>query len=438
VPTTIGGWNGYPIEVSPVASVLWEQGFRFNSRGEMIFPPEKATKQTVAMTKQDVFPPYYSAKPPVTFGPEWCVSRAAEGVQPTYARFLNVLVPLLEQAGWEVEWQDRSPIATYRNAWARMRLHVAKTFVEAHFGSRSKPGMGHFHRRRRAASVEDIDDAFIAGLREVIAEATTRVDGMLGPAGEGTATKLAVPDAEQDKPAAKPKRKPRKSAKPKAGPIGTMPVDAPSDAPATPTGTASAVAVPPAPSLPPHTMMEASLMGSNVIEINRAPVLTLWATVVAEREGHDPQTALTLGKAVAGLNAQKKGRALGIYGPPKAERAPGKKAKKVGLGEDYWVQVCGRGVPVMDTEDGPRACVKDKPIDPASTLKYLTGKFGDALDDARAAMEELAAAFDPEELEDEAFELYEEFRPEIERGKRGWGQKGKLDLNLIRSLASQS
>ena len=39
------------------------------------------------------------------------------------------------------------------------------------------------------------------------------------------------------------------------------------------------------------------------IEINRAPVLTLWAAVVAERLGFDWQEALTLGRAVAGLNA---------------------------------------------------------------------------------------------------------------------------------------
>ena len=53
-------------------------------------------------------------------------------------------------------------------------------------------------------------------------------------------------------------------------------------------------------------------------------------------------------------------------------------------------------------------------------------------------MEELAAAFEPEEIEEEAFGLYEDFRHEIARGKRGWGQKGKLDLDLIRSLAARS
>jgi hypothetical protein len=44
------------------------------------------------------------------------------------------------------------------------------------------------------------------------------------------------------------------------------------------------------------------------LEINRAPVLTLWAAVVAERLGHPANTALTLGRAVAGSAAQVKAR----------------------------------------------------------------------------------------------------------------------------------
>src|ERR1043166_265832 len=56
---------------------------------------------------------------------------------------------------------------------------------------------------------------------------------------------------------------------------------------------------------------------------NRAPVLTLWAAVVAERLGFDRAAALTLGKAVAGLNAQAKGRRLHLFEKPAAE--PSKK-----------------------------------------------------------------------------------------------------------------
>ena len=40
----------------------------------------------------------------------------------------------------------------------------------------------------------------------------------------------------------------------------------------------------------------------SLVMINRAPVLTLWAAVVAEVLGFDHDEALTLGRKVAGLN----------------------------------------------------------------------------------------------------------------------------------------
>jgi hypothetical protein len=48
------------------------------------------------------------------------------------------------------------------------------------------------------------------------------------------------------------------------------------------------------------------------IKLNRAPVLTLRAAVVAERLGHPPDLALTLGHAVAGSSARAKARSIGI------------------------------------------------------------------------------------------------------------------------------
>ena len=46
--------------------------------------------------------------------------------------------------------------------------------------------------------------------------------------------------------------------------------------------------------------------------VNRAPVLTLWAAVVAETLGFEHDEALTLGRAVAGLNAYSKGVSPGL------------------------------------------------------------------------------------------------------------------------------
>ena len=57
------------------------------------------------------------------------------------------------------------------------------------------------------------------------------------------------------------------------------------------------------------------------VMIYRAPVLTLWAAVVAEILGFNYDEALTLGRAVAGLNAYSKGVALSLFQPtPKAVR----------------------------------------------------------------------------------------------------------------------
>jgi hypothetical protein len=174
-------------------------------------------------------------------------------------------------------------------------------------------------------------------------------------------------------------------------------------------------------------------VAGEVVVINRAPVLTLWAAVVAQRLGFDADAALTLGKALAGLNAQAKGRSLGIFKPP--ELTAGQLPKKHGLGEEFWIDLCGRAIPAKNTRDGLRAVVKDKPIDPASVRAYLEKSFGPDLAVVQRTMEQLAGAREPQRLADEAFGLYERFRPPIAAGQRGWGQKGKLDLGLIRALA---
>jgi hypothetical protein len=51
------------------------------------------------------------------------------------------------------------------------------------------------------------------------------------------------------------------------------------------------------------------------VMVNRAPVLTLWAAVVAEVLGFERDEALTLGRAVAGLNACSEGVSLWLFQP---------------------------------------------------------------------------------------------------------------------------
>jgi len=89
---------------------------------------------------------------------------------------------------------------------------------------------------------------------------------------------------------------------------------------------------------------------------------------------------------------------------------------------------------VIEEEERIRAISKDKAISPASVDKYISNKFGDDLDDIRSAMVDLAASFEPGALKTKAFKLYEAFRPEIPKGKRGWGAQGELDPEIIRRL----
>src|SRR5215469_1518663 len=128
-------------------------------------------------------------------------------------------------------------------------------------------------------------------------------------------------------------------------------------------------------------------MTTRTISINRAPVLTLWAAVVAQRLGFDEGEALTLGKAVAGLNAQAKGRRLGIF-KPHEEKA--NQAREREPGERFLIAVLGWPVPATNTEDGIRAVRGRNPIDPDSVRRYLDDKFGDYLKAVRSVMQMLA------------------------------------------------
>ena len=175
-------------------------------------------------------------------------------------------------------------------------------------------------------------------------------------------------------------------------------------------------------------------MAKDKFTINRAPVLTLWAAIVAERLGHSKQEALTLGKAVAGLNAQSKGRRIGIYAE-KTEEEKEKEKKEAKAAKLPMVAIMGRSVPVVNTAHGMRAAIKGEAIDPESVEMYLEQKFGDHYEESRSALEHLAKSYTPRELEARAYDLYEKFRPEIPEGKKGWGAKGELDLDYVRSLA---
>ncbi|MBP0444098.1 hypothetical protein J8J14_04840 [Roseomonas sp. SSH11] len=170
------------------------------------------------------------------------------------------------------------------------------------------------------------------------------------------------------------------------------------------------------------------------IRINRAPVLTLWAAIVAERLGHPPDTALSLGSHVAGTAARAKARRLGLdevsaREEPRAASVAEERQRL--LGREIAVTRDDGGMLMADAGDG-----RPVPAEPARA--YLARAFGPRLAEARGAMEALAAGFSPEELNRIGFRLYEAFRPEVPPDIKGWGAKGSLDLQKIRSAGEQT
>jgi hypothetical protein len=104
--------------------------------------------------------------------------------------------------------------------------------------------------------------------------------------------------------------------------------------------------------------------------------------------------------------------------------------------ETVTIDLLHRAVPTKYTDEGLRALSGESPIHPESVQKYLEGKFGDALEDVSKPMLDLAMSLPPSQLAEKAYALYGKFRPEIPPGKKGWGASGKLNLDVIRKMAS--
>ena len=91
---------------------------------------------------------------------------------------------------------------------------------------------------------------------------------------------------------------------------------------------------------------------------------------------------------------------------------------------------------------GSRPCLRlyewfrDKGIERDNVRCYLRGEVWHELQRGRCvALKTLASAISPADLASEAYALYEQFRPNVPGGKRGWGATGELDAGLIRRLA---
>mmetsp|Transcript_12533 Transcript_12533/g.24066 ORF Transcript_12533/g.24066 Transcript_12533/m.24066 type:complete len:277 (+) Transcript_12533:29-859(+) len=178
---------------------------------------------------------------------------------------------------------------------------------------------------------------------------------------------------------------------------------------------------------------------SRKISVARAPVLILWVAVVVSRQRYSFCEGLSFGSWFVQILAEHTHKAVE---PVKvAERV----ARATVLPEGgTTVKVFGMRVPVVHGSGrlGATRAIKDgDTIDPAITQKYLTQSFGGEvhLQQAKQHLEQLADAMlrwadgDTSKVDEMYYTLYEQFRPDW----YGVGNKGELDLAVLKDLASK-
>ncbi|KAI7229430.1 hypothetical protein KC330_g7448 [Hortaea werneckii] len=174
------------------------------------------------------------------------------------------------------------------------------------------------------------------------------------------------------------------------------------------------------------------------ITINRAPVLELWASCVTKfiYPFIPWETCLSTGSAISTITALAKGRSIGTIEKPGPDEAENRRRERQRKAENEPLE----GIEVMGfhlrLKDG-KALVGEKPK--PGNESTLSNKFGQAqYERAKGAFQDALDSWKgrESELDREAFKMYEEFRPTVPPGQKGWGRKGQLNLENVKSVVS--
>ncbi|RSH93530.1 hypothetical protein EHS25_007888 [Saitozyma podzolica] len=201
------------------------------------------------------------------------------------------------------------------------------------------------------------------------------------------------------------------------------------------------------------------------VTVNRAPVKTAWAYVVARRMGFDVQESLSIAHVYVHISSLKHALMLGnILNPAEAREAeeeiselPGENGgmadgkggagRSKGKGKVWgnaregerggssqpWVGILGAKIPVIERPDGTwRAIQKGVAIQPSVAYLYITRAFKDYTSHVMGALKLVAASYPPDELNRMGLGMYREFKPDVVE----WGQRGTLELVKVLDQAA--
>ncbi|KAH8919900.1 hypothetical protein BT69DRAFT_1266106 [Atractiella rhizophila] len=176
-----------------------------------------------------------------------------------------------------------------------------------------------------------------------------------------------------------------------------------------------------------NEILDETILQTQSVVVNRAPVMTAWATVVAERLGFNREEALSIAHAYTEMNATSKATYLGIS-PKKTDSEI--IVEKIPDSQPV-VELMGRKVPVLSLQSEEwRAIVKGTLVEPAAGFGYIQRSFRQQMGVVLGSLRLLAMSIDPSRLNEIGYGLYLDFRPQQE----GWGKRSELKMASILEL----
>lgn len=171
------------------------------------------------------------------------------------------------------------------------------------------------------------------------------------------------------------------------------------------------------------------------IIINRAPVLELWGACVAHATNPELSwpVCLSIGSSIATITAISKGRSIGTVAQPNEDSKKGNTNKST---KENTLTVKVMDFPITLKDNAVIVKGKKK----TASEESLTAKFGpEAYTRVKQTMEESLNAWreSEDDLNSKAFHMYEQFRPDVAKGQKGWGRKGELHLSKIKEAVSK-
>lgn len=211
-----------------------------------------------------------------------------------------------------------------------------------------------------------------------------------------------------------------------------------------------------------NEILEEEALRGRYAVVNRAPVMTVWATILLERLGFSRPEALSLAHCYVNYTSTMRGISLGIIPAAEKERA----VHIVGPNQPHF-ELMGVKIPVMQMQDGTyRGISAGEVVPPEKAFNYMRRSMAQTLPSVFGALTLLADSFmqpppplTPAEVKSETestdepnkpdarqsepqdfgseylnsrgYDLYAEFRPST---SGEWGKKGRLWYDKILAL----